>query len=124
MRNQLIISLLMIISLSSFAPRKRMAADAKGYLYYYCIKEEYNAIDSNVNNPYNKDYTGSYFVQMTNLSIQVMDSLHSYYDRSIKAYRGIPKESSYDATANMACLSCRELCEAKETRKYIKRIIK
>jgi uncharacterized protein YecT (DUF1311 family) len=72
--NQLVITVLFVAtSLSSLAQQKKMVSDAKGYLNYYCIKEEFNAIDSNKNAAYNRDYSGSYFVQMTDLPIQIFD---------------------------------------------------
>jgi uncharacterized protein YecT (DUF1311 family) len=122
---QLVITVLFVTtSLSSLAQQKKMASDAKGYLYYYCVKEEFNAIDSNKNAAYNRDYSGSYFVQMTDLPIQILDSLQSYYKRNIKNYRGVPQENSFDSIANMTCWSCWSLCEGKRTQKFIKHITK
>lgn len=114
----------LLISISTFSQRKKLEADAKGYLYCECIRLEYNAFDNNSNAAYNADFSGSYFVQMTNLSMQAMDSLYLYYKTNISNYRGIPQESSSKIIANMACYSCWKLCEAKDTRKYIKRVIK
>lgn len=125
MGNKLVIfGLYIILPFSLFSQIKKIEADAKGYLYYCCIKGEYNTIDSNNSTAYNKDYSGSYFIQMTDLSMQIMDSLYLYYQQNIIKYRGVPQESSFDTTANMGCLSCWKLCEAKDTRKYIKRITK
>ena len=65
-----------------------------------------------------------YFIQMTKLPLQLLDSLESYYKRTIKKYRGTPQESSFDEVANMVCYSCWNFCEAKETKEYIKRVVK
>ncbi|MDD3005437.1 hypothetical protein [Flavobacterium sp.] len=126
MGNQLkLVAILLVIStISLSAQNRKLQSEAKGYLYYYCIKEEYNFIDNNRYTPYNKDYSGSYFIQMTKLPLQLLDSIESYYKRTIKKYRGMPQESSFDEVANMVCYSCWSLYEAKETKKYIKRIVK
>lgn len=125
MGNQLkIATIVFLCSFNLFAQRKTNFKEAQGYLLYYCIKEEYNSIDSDKNALYNKDYSGSYYIQMTNLSLQVIDSLNMYYKNKIIKYRGIPQEGSHDSLATMTCWSCIQLVEAKETRKYIKKWIR
>lgn len=127
MGNQLkmiIVVVFTFYSSSLFPQKQKNFKEAQGYLLYYCIKEEYNSINSNKKTPYNKDYSGSYYVQMTDLPLQLLDSLHLYYKSKIGKYRGIPQESSSDSLANMTCWSCLQLIEAKETRRYIKKCVK
>lgn len=113
---------LMLLQVS--AQKSQNFKDAKGYLLYYCIREQYQMIDSNINSPSNKDYSGSYYVQISSLPLQVLDSLHTYYKKNIKNFIGIPKEGSYEPLANMVCWNCFNLIEAKTTLQYIKKILK
>lgn len=113
-----------LMTLQLSAQKSLNFKDAKGYLLYYCIKEQYKAIDNNNSTPSNKDYSGSYYVQLSSLSLKVLDSLHIYYENMIQRFVGIPKESSYEPLSNMVCWTCFNLIEAKETRKYIKRLLK
>lgn len=125
MRNKLqIIAIVFLCSFTLFAQKKRGFKEAQGYLLYYCIKEEYNSIDHNKNALYNKDYSGSYYVQMTNLPLPVIDSLNTYYKNKIIDYRGIPQERSNDSLATMTCWSCIQLVEAKETKRQLKKWVK
>lgn len=116
-------SLTMTVTSSSAQNIKRFN-DTKGYLLCHCILKEYNIIDNSSQNAYNKDYSGSYFMQMTDLPIQILDSLEVYYKKSINKYRGNPQENSFDANANMASYTCWNFYEAKETDKYIKKLIR
>src|SRR5690606_12450046 len=112
------------LSILTFSQRKKIKADAKGYLYWEWIRLEYNSFENYNNSSYNAEFSGSHFVHMTNLSMQAMDSLYLYYQTNYSNYRGIPQERSSKIIANLACYSCWKLCEAKDTRKYIKRVIK
>lgn len=115
---------LILISLQLNAQKSETYKDARGYLLYYCIKEQYNVIGNDINSPSNKDYSGSYYVQLSNLSLNVLDSLHEYYKNSIQRFIGYPKEGSYEPLSNMTCWTCFNLIEAKETKKYINRLLK
>ena len=119
----IIVGIIIFCSTSSLYAQKQFK-EAKAYLLQCCIISEYNNIDSNNRAPYNKDYSGSYYVQMTNLPLPLLSSLHTYYKDNIASYRGFPKEGSHDAVANMACWSCIRLVEAKATKKFLKKSLK
>ncbi|MBX2889180.1 MAG: hypothetical protein KF829_11085 [Ferruginibacter sp.] len=96
----------------------------RGYLLYYCIREQYQMIDSNINTPSNRDYSGRYYVQISNLPLQALDSLRTYYKRKIINFIGVPREGSYEPLANMICWSYFNLIEAKPTIQYMKKILR
>jgi len=127
MGNKLNIRLLVILVLLPFLsfPQKKSLADLiKGYLYSYCIIKEYATIDNNNNNVYYKDYSGSYFIQMTDMPLNLLDTVYNFYKLNINKYRGIPQESDGNNKANMVCYTCWSFCEANETKRFIKYILK
>lgn len=121
---KIIIGAILIFCSTSALYAQKQFKEAKGYLLQYCIMKEYNSIDSNKMAPYNKDYSGSYYVQMTDLPLPLLSSLQTYYKDNIASYRGFPKEGVHDPVANMTCWSCIRLAEAKATKKFIKKALK
>ncbi len=118
------ILILCIASSLLYAQKNSLRTDAKGFLYAHYIYNEYNKFDVDKTGVHNKDFSGSYFVQMTDLPTKVIESLMNYYERNIVDFSNVSQASSFDAKANMVSLTCWQLCENKKTKKYIRKLIR
>lgn len=93
--------------------------DAKGYAFYYCINKHYVRYDS-VCIVKSKDYSGSYFVQESLLSIADINKIETFIDKNYSSfYPGSPAENR---NGNMVCLGCWRLYESFQFENYLRKI--
>ena len=103
-------------------------SEGKGYALCQCIKNEINKINAlnkdSTNTIIFKDYSGSYFIQIANFPIQLLDSITQYYATHIDAIRAIPMEKNKtNPTANMIGYTCWKFYESKNLILYIKKLL-
>lgn len=97
--------------------------EAKGFVLCYCIQKEYELADSTFKKKL-KDYSGAYYVQVSDLSIAAIERLSIYVDSNAHKYRGIPMEKSpANPSANMAAYSCLKMYESKKIEIFIRRLL-
>ncbi len=112
----LLFSSILLAQSVSFAARIR---DAKGYAFYYCINKHYARYDS-VCVVKSKDYSGSYFVQESLLSIADINKIEIFIDKNYTSfYPGSPAENRH---GNMVCLGCWQLYESFQFKNYLRKI--
>ena len=123
MDNRLVVFLIVASIFGSYcssAQTNHLNKLAKGFLYCHCVQQEYNRIDSNAHALYNNDYSESYFIQMTEIPLQMLDSLQDFYNRNIYYYRAIPQEyNPQNYRANMVSYTCWKFSESNLTKRFI-----
>ncbi len=105
-----------------------LISEGKGYALCQCIKNEINKIIALNKDSSNaiiiKDYSSSYFIQIANFPIPLLDSITQYYASHINAIRAIPMEKNKtNPTANMIGYTCWKFYESKNLTLYIKKLL-
>ena len=117
---------IVLLPLNGFCQQKRNSLfvnEAKGYALCECIRIGYARADSTLAHKL-KDYSGSYFVQKSNLSIDEMEKLSTYITDHLKKHSAIPSASGpSNSTANMVGYTCWKLYESKKLRAYINKLM-
>lgn len=91
--------------------------EAKGVALCECIKQMNRLADSTT--VINKDYSVSYFIQMTDLPPQLTMEIIAYVKRHYKDYISIPQEID----GNMIGLSCWKFYHSKALDDYVRKIV-
>ncbi len=118
-----IITMLFVFCIASACATQKAAykerlEEAKGYALYACIAHMNKCIDST--SVINKDYSGSYFVQLSSLSLDEIVEIKKYAEKECMNYRGI----SQDPEGNMIAYSSWKFYNSKELDNFIRKTIK
>ena len=92
--------------------------EAKGYALYACIAHMNKCIDSM--SVINKDYSGSYFVQLSSLSLDEIIEIKKYVEKECMNFWGI----SQDPEGNMIAYSSWKFYNSKKLDNFIRKTIK
>lgn len=92
--------------------------EAKGYALYACIAHMNKFVDST--SVINKDYSGEYFVQLSNLSLDEIVKIKEYVDKECMNYWGI----SQNPEGNMIVYSSWKFYNSKELDDFIRETLK
>jgi hypothetical protein len=92
---------------------------AKGYALCYCINKHYSKRDTACPQK-STDYSGAYFVQQTDLSVDMMDKITAFIDEQYgHFYPGPPAENR---KGNMVCFTCWQLYESKKPQNFLRKL--
>lgn len=89
---------------------------ARGLSLCACVEYQRKMIDSTYQS---KDYSLSYFVQMSDLSLEEISAIVNYTNKNCIKYVGIPQEID----GNMLGYSCWCWCKSKELSRFIKKTL-
>ena len=92
--------------------------EARGYALCVCIAYMNNSVDSL--SIINKDYSGSYFVQLSHLSLDEIIKISEYVKEKCMDYWGVPQELG----GNMIGYSSWRFYNSKELDKFIRKTVK
>lgn len=102
-----------VFSNLSAQKNKFLYKEAKGVALCQCLLSLNNNSDT-------KDYSLSYFIQNSDLDINITNKIISYTIKNSNHYRIIPQEPD----GNMINYSCWKFYESKELDNYIKKLLK
>ena len=92
--------------------------EAKGYALYACIAHMNKFVDST--SFINKDYSGEYFIQLSNLSLDEIIRINEYVDKEYMNYWSISQNSK----GNMIAYSSWNFYNSKELDNFIRKTLK
>ena len=103
---------------ASCTTQKERFEEAKGYALYACIAHMNKSVDST--SVINKDYSGEYFVQLSNLSLEEIIRIKEYVDKECMNYWSI----SHNPEGNMIAYSSWKFYNSKDLDNFIHKTLR
>lgn len=120
---QVIIMMMCMLCVAASCTTQKVAyrvrlEEAKGYALYTCIRHMNKVVDST--SVINKDYSGEYFVQLSNLSLVELIKIKEYVEKECMNYWGITQNPE----GNMIAYSSWKFYSSKELDNFIRKTVK
>lgn len=120
---QMIITIVCILYVTASCTTQKVAyrerfEEAKGYALYACIAHMNKFVDST--SVINKDYSGEYFVQLSNLSLEEIIRIKEYVDKKCMNYWSI----SHNSEGNMIAYSTWKFYNSKDLDNFIHKTLR